>query len=76
MTRTNATKGTILLASLPATVLFSLTARAQAPSVEDPNLSVRTVEAHVDHILSKLGFRTGTQLAAWIHEEGLAPRIT
>jgi predicted ATPase/DNA-binding CsgD family transcriptional regulator len=39
-------------------------------------LSVRTVEVHVDHILSKLGFRTRTQLAAWIHEEGLAPRIT
>jgi predicted ATPase/DNA-binding CsgD family transcriptional regulator len=39
-------------------------------------LSVRTVEVHVDHILTKLGFRTRTQLAAWIHEEGLAPRIT
>jgi predicted ATPase/DNA-binding CsgD family transcriptional regulator len=39
-------------------------------------LSVRTVEVHVDHILSKLGFRTRTQLAAWMHEEGLAPRIT
>ena len=39
-------------------------------------LSVRTVEAHVDHILTKLGFRTRTQLAAWVHEEGLAPRIT
>ncbi len=39
-------------------------------------LSVRTVEAHVDHILSKPGFRTRTQLAAWVHEEGLAPRIT
>ena len=39
-------------------------------------LSVRTVEVHVDHILSKLGFRTRTQLAAWIHQEGLAPRIT
>src|SRR6266536_2652105 len=36
-------------------------------------LSVRTVEVHVDHILSKLGFRTRTQLAAWIHQEGLAP---
>ena len=35
-------------------------------------LSVRTVEVHVDHILTKLGFRTRTQLAAWIHEEGLA----
>jgi DNA-binding CsgD family transcriptional regulator len=31
-------------------------------------LSVRTVEAHIDHILTKLGFRTRTQLAA--HEEG------
>jgi non-specific serine/threonine protein kinase len=39
-------------------------------------LSVRTVEVHVDHVLTKLGFRTRTQLAAWIHEEGLAPRIT
>ena len=34
-------------------------------------LSVRTVEAHVDHILTKLGFRTRTQLAAWAYEEGL-----
>jgi len=39
-------------------------------------LSVRTVEAHVDHTLTKLGFRTRTQLAAWIHEGGLAPRNT
>ena len=39
-------------------------------------LSVRTVEVHVDHILSKLRFRTRTQLAAWMHQEGLAPRIT
>ena len=28
-------------------------------------LSVRTVEVHVDHILTKLGFRTRTRLAAW-----------
>ncbi len=34
-------------------------------------LSVRTVEVHVDHILTKLGFRTRTQLAAWAHEDGL-----
>jgi predicted ATPase/DNA-binding CsgD family transcriptional regulator len=33
-------------------------------------LSVRTVEVHVDRILTKLGFRTRTQLAAWAHEEG------
>jgi len=39
-------------------------------------LSVRTVEVHVDHALTKLGFRTRTQLAAWMHEEGLAPRTT
>ena len=36
-------------------------------------LSVRTVEVHVDHILTKLGFRTRTQLAAWAYEEGLRP---
>ena len=34
-------------------------------------LSVRTVEVHVDHILTKLGFRTRTQLAAWAYEQGL-----
>jgi predicted ATPase/DNA-binding CsgD family transcriptional regulator len=39
-------------------------------------ISVRTVEVHVDRILSKLGFRTRTQLAAWAHDEGLAPRNT
>ena len=39
-------------------------------------LSVRTVEVHADHTVSKLGFRTRTQLAAWIRQEGLAPRIT
>jgi DNA-binding CsgD family transcriptional regulator len=39
-------------------------------------LSVRTVEVHVDHALNKLGFRTRTQLAAWVHEQGLAPRTT
>ena len=26
---------------------------------------------HVDQILTKLGFRTRTQLAAWAYEEGL-----
>jgi len=36
-------------------------------------LSVRTVEVHIDHILTKLGFRTRAQLAAWAHEEGLLP---
>ncbi len=39
-------------------------------------LSVRTVEVHVDHALTKLGFRTRTQLAAWVLEEGLRPEDT
>jgi predicted ATPase/DNA-binding CsgD family transcriptional regulator len=39
-------------------------------------LSVRTVEVHVDHILTKLGFHTRTQLAAWAYEEGLLPGDT
>jgi predicted ATPase/DNA-binding CsgD family transcriptional regulator len=39
-------------------------------------LSVRTVEVHVDRILTKLGFRTRTQLAAWAYEEGLRPEDT
>jgi len=40
------------------------------------SLSVRTVEVHVDHILTKLGFRTRTQLAAWAHEQGLLAEDT
>lgn len=36
-------------------------------------LSVRTVEVHVDHTLTKLGFRNRTELAAWAREEGLLP---
>jgi non-specific serine/threonine protein kinase len=39
-------------------------------------LSVRTVEVHVDHILTKLGFHARTQLAAWAYEEGLLPEDT
>jgi predicted ATPase/DNA-binding CsgD family transcriptional regulator len=39
-------------------------------------LSVRTVEVHIDRILTKLGFRTRTQLAAWAHEEGLLAENT
>ena len=34
-------------------------------------LSVRTVEVHVDHILTKLGFHSRTKLAAWAYEAGL-----
>lgn len=36
-------------------------------------LSVRAVEVHVDHILTKLGFHTRTQLTAWAYEAGLRP---
>ena len=36
-------------------------------------LSVRTVEVHVDHVLTKLGFANRTQFAAWAHDQGLRP---
>ena len=39
-------------------------------------LSVRTVDTHVDHVLTKLGFSNRTQLAAWAHEAGLLPKDT
>ena len=39
-------------------------------------LSVRTVDTHVDHVLTKLGFSSRTQLAAWAYESGLAPKDT
>jgi predicted ATPase/DNA-binding CsgD family transcriptional regulator len=32
-------------------------------------ISRRTVESHVEHILSKLGFTTRTQLAAWVADQ-------
>jgi non-specific serine/threonine protein kinase len=40
------------------------------------HLSVRTVDVHVDHVLTKLGYRNRTQLATWAYEEGLRPRDT
>ena len=39
-------------------------------------LSVRTVDTHVDHILTKLGFSNRAQLVAWAHQSGLAPKDT
>ena len=40
------------------------------------HLSVRTVDTHVDHILTKLGFSNRAQLVAWAYESGLAPKDT
>ena len=34
-------------------------------------LSDRTVETHVQHILTKLGFRSRTQVAAWAAIDGM-----
>jgi predicted ATPase/DNA-binding CsgD family transcriptional regulator len=39
-------------------------------------LSVRTVEVHVDRILTKLGFHTRTQVAAWAYAQRLVPEDT
>jgi predicted ATPase/DNA-binding CsgD family transcriptional regulator len=35
-------------------------------------VSIKTVEAHVSHILSKLGFSSRAQIAAWAVDKGLA----
>jgi ATP/maltotriose-dependent transcriptional regulator MalT len=35
-------------------------------------VSIKTVEAHVTHILSKLGFSSRAQIAAWAVDKGLA----
>jgi non-specific serine/threonine protein kinase len=37
-------------------------------------VSVRTVDVHVDRILTKLGFHSRTQLTAWAHQRGLMTR--
>ncbi|MFF3570700.1 LuxR C-terminal-related transcriptional regulator [Nocardia jiangxiensis] len=34
-------------------------------------ISVRTAETHVEHILTKLGFTSRTQIAAWARDHGL-----
>ena len=34
-------------------------------------LSERTVESHVQHILTKLGFTSRTEVAAWVVRSGL-----
>jgi len=35
-------------------------------------ISQRTVEAHIDHILGKLGFSSRAQIAAWVAEHHAA----
>jgi DNA-binding NarL/FixJ family response regulator len=39
-------------------------------------LSVRTVDVHVDRVLTKLDFHSRGQLTAWAHEQGLMPPNT
>ncbi len=34
-------------------------------------ISVRTAETHVEHILTKLGFTSRTQIAGWVHDQRL-----
>ncbi|MFC3412944.1 LuxR C-terminal-related transcriptional regulator [Streptomyces lusitanus] len=34
-------------------------------SIRPLDISPRTVEAHIDHILNKLGFAPRAQIAAW-----------
>jgi serine/threonine-protein kinase PknK len=36
-------------------------------------ISIRTAEAHVEHILTKLGFTSRTQIAAWMREDATGP---
>jgi len=40
------------------------------------HLSVRTVDTHVDHVLTKLGFSNRAQLVAWAYESGMAREDT
>jgi len=40
------------------------------------HLSVRTVDTHVNHVLTKLGFNNRAQLVAWAYESGLAAKDT
>ena len=37
-------------------------------------LSERTIETHVQNILTKLGFHSRTQIASWVLREGIAGR--
>ena len=39
---------------------------------EELVVSERTVDNHVAHILTKLGFATRAQIAAWVAEHGVA----
>jgi non-specific serine/threonine protein kinase len=54
-------------------VADGLTNREIADSL---TLSVRTVETHVDRILTKLGFHNRTRLASWVREQNPATKHT
>jgi len=57
-------------------VQVTVSSQSRTRNREPTQVSVRTVEVHVDHILTKLSFRTRTQLAAWAHEEGMLTKDT
>jgi predicted ATPase/DNA-binding CsgD family transcriptional regulator len=54
-------------------VADGLTNREVADSL---TLSVRTVETHVDRILTKLGFHNRTRLASWVREQDVQTKDT
>jgi DNA-binding NarL/FixJ family response regulator len=37
-------------------------------------ISQRTAEGHINNIMTKLGFRSRTQIAAWVIEQDAEPR--
>lgn len=55
-------------AEVAGLVSHGLTSRQIADSL---CLSVRTVETHVDRVLTKLGFHSRARLASWVREQGL-----
>ena len=38
-------------------------------------MGVSTVEAHITHIFTKLGFSSRAQIAAWVVDSGLAKAL-
>jgi DNA-binding NarL/FixJ family response regulator len=66
-----ASEGDRLTARQQEVALLVAEGRSNREISERLHLSVRTVESHVDNILTELGFHSRARLAAWVREAGL-----
>jgi DNA-binding CsgD family transcriptional regulator len=68
---THHTRGGLTMREYDVAMLVAL-GKTNREIADELIVSERTIETHVGHILSKLGFTSRVQIAAWLDEQGLS----